>query len=163
MIRSEGYLISLLKELRTFTNKTGWVEFKVNNDDPEAIGEYISALSNSAALNGKTKAYMVWGIEDENHDVVGTTFMGKNAKKGNEDLESWLLRLLSPKIIFTFYELTLEDKKVVILEIERAADKPVQFKGSEYIRVGSYKKILRTFQKSKENCGEYLTTSPSSQ
>ena len=145
MIRSEGYLISLLKELRTFTNETGWVEFKVNNDEPEVIGEYISALSNSAALNGKTKAYMVWGIEDVNHDIVGTIFMGKNAKKGNEDLESWLLRLLSPKIIFTFYELILEGKRVVILEIERAADKPVQFKGSEYIRVGSYKKNLKDF------------------
>lgn len=31
------------------------------------------------------------------------------------------------------------------MEVERATDKPVQFKGTEYIRIGSYKKYLKDF------------------
>jgi hypothetical protein len=30
-------------------NETEWLEFKHDNDNPEMIGKYISALSNSAA------------------------------------------------------------------------------------------------------------------
>jgi len=29
------------------------VEFKDSNDDPEEIGEYLSALANSSVLNGR--------------------------------------------------------------------------------------------------------------
>jgi predicted HTH transcriptional regulator len=143
--RTEDYLTSLLQELRRLPKETGWVEFKHNNKDPKEIGEYISALSNSAALNGKIHAYMVWGISDDSHDVVGTNFRPFQEKIGNEELESWLLRLLSPKIYFVFYELSTDYGQVVILEIESASNKPVQFQGVEYIRIGSYKKNLKDF------------------
>jgi ATP-dependent DNA helicase RecG len=39
--------------------ETEWVEFKVNDCEPEGIGEYLSALSNSAALFEEKLAYMV--------------------------------------------------------------------------------------------------------
>jgi ATP-dependent DNA helicase RecG len=121
------------------------VEFKHNNKDPKEIGEYISALSNTAALNGKSHAYMVWGISDQTHEILGTTFNPKSEKIGNEELESWLLRLLSPRIFFVFHQVDTEHGQVVLLEIERASDKPVQFQGVEYIRIGSYKKNLKDF------------------
>ena len=72
--RSDDYIISLIKELLKQPNETEWLEFKHNNDDKEMIGEDISALSNSAALNGKTNAYMIWGVDDATHKVLGTTF-----------------------------------------------------------------------------------------
>ena len=110
------------------------------------IGEYISALSNTAALNGKSHAYVAWGIEDITHNIIGTTFSPHSTKKGNEELESWLLKLLSPRISFSFHELNTEKKgKVIILEIERASNKPVQFQGQEFIRIGSYKKNLKDY------------------
>lgn len=143
--RSEEYLIGLVKELTSLSNETGWVEFKVNNDKPDEIGEYISALSNSATLNGKPHAYLIWGINNETHDIVGADFKPSEAKVGNEELESWLLRLLAPRIFFKFYEISFNNKNIVILEIEKAFGKPVQFKGSEYIRIGSYKKLLKDF------------------
>lgn len=145
MIRSEEYLKSLLNELIALPKETGWVEFKHNNDDPQVIGQYISALSNSAAYIGKTQAYIVWGIEDTTHNVVGTKFRPHETKKGNEELESWLLRLLSPRIHFIFHEIETQKGRVVILEIERASIKPVQFNGQEYIRIGSYKKNLNEY------------------
>ncbi len=35
----------LINELTTLPKETEWVEFKVNNANPQEIGEYISALS----------------------------------------------------------------------------------------------------------------------
>ena len=72
--RTREYLISLVHELCKLPQETEWVEFKQNQAEPEVIGEYISALSNSAALLGKSRGYVVWGIEDGTHNVVGTTF-----------------------------------------------------------------------------------------
>ena len=145
MNRTEEYLRSLVDELRVLNKETGWVEFKHNNKDPKEIGEYISALSNTAVLNGKSHAYMVWGISDESHEIVGTSFRPRHEKIGNEELESWLLRLLSPRIFFLFHEIDTDHGKVIVLEIERASDKPVQFQGIEYIRIGSYKKNLKDY------------------
>lgn len=141
--RNDEYLEGLLRELRSLPEETGWVEFKGSNSDPKAIGEYISALANSAVLSGKSQAYLVWGIQDKTHEIIGTDFCPSQTKKGNEELENWLLRLLNPKIHFWFHELQIDDKLVVILEIKRASHQPVQFQGIEYIRVGSYKKKLK--------------------
>ncbi len=144
--RSHEYLLSLLKELLKFPHETEWVEFKYNNDDPQMIGEYISALANAAALLGKKSAYMVWGVENESHAVHGTTFKPSTSRHRQQELESWLLQKTSPKIHFRFFEFTaVNELPVVILEIQAASHAPVQFDGTEYIRVGSYKKKLREF------------------
>lgn len=143
--RSPEYLKALLRELCALPAETEWVEFKENNEDPQQIGEYISAISNSAALSGKTNGYVVWGVNNETHKIVGTTFSPHTVRKGNEELESWLLRLLTPRIHFYFYNIEIDDKPVVILEITRAARNPVQFQGIEYIRVGSTKKKLKAY------------------
>ncbi len=58
--RSNDYLVGLVRELCRLPDETEWVEFKVNDFNPQEIGEYISALANSAALNGKAFAYLVW-------------------------------------------------------------------------------------------------------
>lgn len=34
--------------------------------------------------------YIVFGVDDESHDVVGTDLYGKQKMVGNEELESWL-------------------------------------------------------------------------
>lgn len=141
----QDYLVGLVRELCKLDVETTFVEFKKNNGDPKEIGEYISALSNSAALAGKAFAYMVWGINDEDHEIVGTNFTPATAKVGNEELENWLLRLLSRKLHFRFSEVFIDDVKVVILEIERAIGVPIQFEGTEFIRIGSYKKRLKDF------------------
>ncbi len=143
--RTIEYLRGLLKELCALPKETEWVEFKVNYDDPQEIGEYISALSNSATLSGKASAYFVWGVKDDTHNIVGTVFKPRLAKKGAEELENWLLKLLSPRIHFHFYELDVDSVPVVLLEIARASNKPTQFQGQEFIRIGSYKKRLKDF------------------
>ncbi|MBI2779046.1 MAG: putative DNA binding domain-containing protein [Gammaproteobacteria bacterium] len=143
--RPAEYLFSILQELRKLPNETEWVEFKHNNDEPDEIGEYISALSNSAALLGKISAWLVWGVDNHTHEIIGTTFKPASTKIGNEELESWLLRLLNPKINFRFHTLQVDEQPVVMLEISAASRHPVQFKNNEFIRIGSYKKKLKEF------------------
>lgn len=142
-IVSTEYLTGLVTELRNLPAETGWVEFKENNASPEAIGEYISALGNTAAWKDKSHGFVVWGIRDKTHETVGTSFRPTNTKKGNEDLENWLIRLLNPKPHIQFHELIYEGQSVVVLEIPRAPDRPIQFQGIEYIRVGSCRQKLR--------------------
>lgn len=142
-IRSEGYLKSLLEEFLKLNRETEWLEFKKNNAKPDEIGEYISALSNSAALNGQSSAYMIWGVDDSSHNVVGTSFNPKKSKIGNEELENWLLRQIEPKIDFEFYKVEVEGQIVSLLEIESAFRHPVRFQTQEFIRVGTYKKKLK--------------------
>ncbi len=143
--RPESEWLGILAELCKLPRETEWAEFKHNNAEPDEIGEYLSALANAAALTGKVSAWLVWGVSNDTHEVIGTTFNPTAAKVGNEELESWLLRLLSPKINFRFYRFQAEGKPVVLLEISAAFRHPVQFKGTEFIRVGSYKKKLKDF------------------
>ena len=157
---SQDYLNGLITELRKLPNETGWVEFKENNSNPEDIGEYVSALSNTAALQGKANGYVVWGVKDASHEAVGTSFQPAKAKKGNEDLESWLARLLSPKLHFHFYEVVHEGRPIVVLEIPRAQGKPVQFQGVDYVRVGSYRQKLKDHPQIEKDLWRIFDTTP---
>lgn len=139
------HLQSLVRELIALPHETEWLELKHNNGHPQEIGEYLSALANAAALAGKAKAYLLWGIDDASHAVLGTHFDPQATKVGNEELESWLLRQLSPKIDFRFHTVMLDERRVVLLAIDRAFRHPVQFAGLEYVRIGSYKKKLKEF------------------
>ncbi len=151
ILKDDKEIVFIIKELLSYSTETEWIEFKYNNNNPEEIGEYISALSNSAAINGKIAGYMVWGVDDTTKKIIGTNFHPFQAKKGNQELENWLITLVEPKINFRFYEITLEGKNVVLLEIEPAFKHPVKFKKEAYIRVGSYKKKLKDVpQKEKE-------------
>jgi ATP-dependent DNA helicase RecG len=134
-----------IDELRTLSKETEWVEFKVNYVKPEEIGKHISALSNSACLYEKQHAYLVFGIEDKTHKVVGTGFKPKHYKVGNEELENWLARLLKPRIDFRIYEFNYNNKLIAIFEIDPAHDTPVKFNGTAYIRIGSYTKKLADY------------------
>lgn len=136
-------LDQLLKSLLALPKETEWVEFKHNNDNPEDIGEYLSALANSAALHGKEGGYLLWGVEDGTHKVLGTSVQPRLRKIGNEELENWLAHNLSPRVDFRFHEFEYEDHRVVLLRVQPALASPVSFKGTEWIRVGGIKKKLK--------------------
>ncbi|MFM2125952.1 MAG: hypothetical protein RL328_2403, partial [Acidobacteriota bacterium] len=152
-------LQSKLDELLQLPDETEWVEFKHNNGDPQEIGEYISAISNGASLHGKRRGYLVWGIEDGTHRVVGTLFQPKRKKVGNEELENWLLQRLSPRIDFTIHELDRDRTHVVLFEIQAANSSPVGFSGQRFIRVGSYKKVLKDFPEKERQLWKVLSGS----
>ncbi|MEA2104081.1 MAG: putative DNA binding domain-containing protein [Candidatus Cloacimonadota bacterium] len=131
---------SLINTLCSERTETEWIEFKANYFDPQLIGEYISALSNSACLCEKDYGYLVFGVENKTHKIIGTNFFPKTAKgKGNEGLEPWLTRLLFPRIDISIIEYNYENKHIVIFRIDPTQNTPVKFKGIAYIRVGEHK------------------------
>ena len=154
------YLGSLLRDLTSLPHETEWVEFKHNNINPQDIGEYLSALSNSAALHGKHMAYIVWGIKDGTHDIVGTSFKPRLEKIGGQELENWLATQLEPRINFKIYEFTFEDKNIVLFEVPQATHIPVRFKNVDYIRVGTYKKMLKDFPEKERDLWALFSRQP---
>jgi ATP-dependent DNA helicase RecG len=154
------YLISLVNELRKLPQESEWVEFKHNNAKKEDIGSYLSALSNSAALLGKATGYVVWGIENNTHEVIGTSFSPVTQKVGNEELESWLLQRLNPKLNFRFHQVEIYGNPVVILEIPAASKHPTAFQNEERIRVGSYRKKLKDLPEKERNLWRLLDKIP---
>ena len=135
----------LLQTLIALPQETEWVEFKVNDSNPEDIGEYLSALSNSAGLFDKEFGYIVWGVENKTHSAVGTTFKPRQQKIGNEELENWLSTHLHPRINFTVHEFEFNNQPMVIFEIQPCQHTPVRFKDTEWIRIGTYKKKLKDY------------------
>lgn len=68
--------------------------------------------------------------------------------------------MLKPKIHYQFIELTIDDLKVVLLEINAAPNHPVQFKNIEYLRMGSYKKKLKEFPEKERELWRYFDKKP---
>lgn len=138
----DGNIDILVKELVKQPKETGWIEFKQNNCWPEMVGKDISALANSATLNDRNYAYMIWGVDDESHEIVGTTIRMATEKKGNQELEDWLRVSLSRNADFELGETQIDGKHVEIMRIHKAMNEPVAFQKGEYIRSGSYTKRL---------------------
>ena len=129
--------IDLINDLRALSAETPWVEFKRNNTDPQMIGERCSALSNACRLEGQDTAYMLWGIDDATHAVVGTSFDPDDHKVGNQPFPFWLAQRLQPSIAFSFRIVAHPDGRVVILEIPPTTTAPVAFDREAYIRIGN--------------------------
>lgn len=136
-------LTALLDRLRAEPHESEWLEFKANRFEPQALGEYISALANSACLLGKPRAYLVFGIEDGSHAVVGTAFDPQAEKgNGNQLLPLWLSLGLRPNTGFEIHPFAYQRQRVVLFEIHPAFDQPVKFYNKAYIRDGSSKTEL---------------------
>ena len=144
--RPDSYWIGLLNEHRKLKNELTTVEFKSNLNAPEDIGQYISALSNSATLYNESRSYIWWGVSDEEgHAITGTTFDPWSKKAaGNQALIPWLHAQLDPKTHFDFHKISVDGADVVLMEISRAVHHSVKFRGVAYIRKDSHKKALKS-------------------
>jgi ATP-dependent DNA helicase RecG len=136
--------IALIDSLRTLSAETEWLEFKRNRYEPQLLGEYLSALANSAALAGQPRGYLLFGIDDATHAVVGTQFDPYATKgRGNQDLMHWLAAGLQPNTGFDVQIVEHPDGRIAYFEVGPARDQPVSFYGTPYIRIGSSKTELR--------------------
>lgn len=141
----EAEKIELIYSLVGFPNETEWIEFKEGNGDPARIGRDISALANSAAYLGRDCAYRIWGVQDDTHELVGTSFNPYTKKaKGNQDLLVWLTVFLSPNANYEFDMFEYEGLRFVVLCIKAASGQPVSFDKGTYIREGSSTKRLES-------------------
>lgn len=107
------------------------------------IGKRISDIADGSAMVSRSCGYMIWGIDDDIHDIVGTTFSPFDQKVKGQELVSWIGNMLSDNASFDFTEIEVDGRYVVILKIGASSGYPVSFCGHEYIRDGSYTKKSR--------------------
>jgi len=137
-------LVDLVDRLCAEPTEREWLEFKENRFEPQELGEYLSALANSAAWKKRPLAYLLFGVEDRTHQVVGTSFDPYNTKgKGNQDLLIWLNAGLNPKVGFEVETVAHPKGRVVVFSIRPAPGQPVYFRDKAFVRVGSSKTELR--------------------
>jgi len=140
----DSHHVALVDGLRSLPAETEWLEFKRGRCSPAQFGEYLSALANSACLARQRLGYLVFGIDDETHRVVGTDFDPNRTKaKGNQGLLPWLATGLHPNVGFDQHVVEHPDGRVVLFQIAAATDQPVGFYGKECIRIGSSNTDLR--------------------
>ena len=114
------------------------LEFKEakNDYDFSRLGKYFSALCNEANLKRKSCAWLVFGVQDKGHKIVGS-----NYRRIAKDLQS-LKREIADKTTYrtTFqeiYEVDTPEGRVVMFQIPAAPTGiPVAFDGAFYGREG---------------------------
>ncbi|WP_271405375.1 ATP-binding protein [Tenacibaculum soleae] len=163
--------IVLIDELRAGTSENSCVEFKHNNENSDMIGKLCSALANSACIQEKDFGYVVWGVEDDSHKVIGTNFDPKAKTQGGQVFELWLSSKLNKQLSFVFREVPHPEGRLVLLEIPATHTMPIEFSKTAYIRIGSatpkltdypqeYQKLihnLRTYNWEKAIAKSFLT------
>lgn len=151
----------LLHKLIALPKETEWLEFKAKHCSPEDLGDYFSAISNSARLYDQPRGYLIFGITDDDHDVVGTEFDPHNTKgSGAEDLIPWYSRLLNPKIDIDIQSANVDGKKVVVFIISAAIHNPTAFHGREKIRIEQTTHSLKDYPEKERRLWAKLNTYP---
>ncbi len=136
--------IDLFENLISFKEEYEWLDFKENWFSKDGIGEYISAISNGAALCGKEFGYIIWGINDINKEIVGTT-VNLNKDIDGEPYKHYLARKLNPSITFEVDEFYYKEKRIVMMIIPSAKSIKTKYDNVDYIRIGSSKEKLIKF------------------
>jgi len=134
---SEQRDLDLLNELLSYGAELPWLELKKNNFDPKTIGMLCSAISNGARLAGRDHGYVLWGVDNETYNIIGTTFQPHNERVSNQVFQFWLATRLKPSLVINFKIIQHGKGRVVLLEIPAAMSVPTAFDNIAYIRIGS--------------------------
>ena len=127
-----------LDHLRNLLSENEIVEFKEakNNYDFSKLGKYFSALSNEANLCGKPYGWLVFGVEDKKHSIVGTTY--RSHRSDLDKLKGEIANKTTNRISFIgIHEVDTVDGRVIMFQIPAAPKGiPVAFDGHYYARDG---------------------------
>ncbi len=131
-------LNTVLDNLCSLSAENEIVEFKEakNTYDFSKLGKYFSALSNQANLKGKYFAWLVFGVEDKKHNIVGTKF--RLQRKDLDSLKGEIAKKTTNGISFIeIYELVKPNGRVLMFQIPAAPKGiPIAFDGHYYARDG---------------------------
>lgn len=141
---TEENLKQILDTLRNRPSEDEVFEFKEAKTgyDFTKLGRYFSALSNEANLKGRPHAWLIFGVEDKNHQIVGTQFRPR--RKDLDRLKGEIAQKTTGGITFIeIYELQTTDGRVVLFQIPAALKGiPVAFEGHYYGRHGEEQSAL---------------------
>ena len=133
---SEHDLEEILLQLLSLPSENEVVEFKEAKEsyDFNKIGKYFSALSNEANLIGKSHAWLIFGVEDKEHQIVGSNY--RNDRKKLDKLKKEIADKTTNSLSFIeIYELDKTEGRVVLFQIPSAPQGiPIAFDGHFYGR-----------------------------
>lgn len=142
-----GRVADVVNRCLSYGDETEWFEYKQDTavSSADEVGEYISALSNGAVMRGESFGYLIWGIHNKTHELVGTSFVyDKDVDDGNtEPFKHYLTRNVKPSLYLDFDEEMMDGKRIVLLTIPAARTFPTSYKGERYIRIGSSKENVK--------------------
>lgn len=134
----EKALIDILNQLRTLPGETEWLEFKEagNTFDFKELGQYFSALSNEANLKGVSCGWLVFGVENKKHIIVGSNYYPE--RNSLNTLKHKVAGKTTGGITFTeIFEVHHPEGRVVMFQIPPAPRGiPVAWDGHYYGRDG---------------------------
>ncbi|OSZ70549.1 hypothetical protein CAP39_06120 [Sphingomonas sp. IBVSS1] len=134
--------IAFIDNVRALPRETNWVEFKTNNFTVDNAGKYLCALANSAILEERDEAYLIFGVEDESHEVVGTTLDLASEKVGAEPAVLNICKYISPSMAIHHETIDYHGKRIEVLCIKPPYQQPVRWKGQAYVRVAASQQAL---------------------
>jgi ATP-dependent DNA helicase RecG len=120
------------------------VEFKKaeNNFDIDELGKYFSALSNEANIRDRECGWIVFGVWDKKHQIVGTTF--KDSEIALNKLKNDMSQHTSDNLIFReIVSIEIDGKRVLMFQVPASPRNIVmRWKGVAYGRDGESLKPL---------------------
>ena len=144
---TDGQLIALVDKFRGISSEKDWFEFKVDYSDPIKLGENLSGVANAACLVHEPFGYVLFGIRNSDHAVVGTTFKPEKDKFQSQALLPWLTAVLRPDVGLQWHEVIYPSgARVVIFQVNSAMGRPVTFKNTAYVRIDSHTQALDKFE-----------------
>lgn len=135
---NEEKLKLILDQLRNLPTETEWCEFKpAGGIDLDKLGRYFSAVSNEARLHNEVYGWIVFGIHDKTHEIIGTNY--KDTPISLDNLKRELTQHTTNGIGFVgVYEFFISGKRVLMFSVPPAPyGMPVAWKNKLYGRVGS--------------------------
>ncbi len=119
-------------------SETEWLEFKKASHSYsfDKLGKYFSALSNEARLKNQEAGWLVFGVQDKSHKVVGTRF--RPNRSDLDSLKKEIANKTSNHLTFIeIHELSLPEGRVLMFEIPLALPGvPTAWEGHFYGRDG---------------------------
>ncbi len=131
-------LTIVLEKALKLPAETEIIEFKKasNGFDDDELGEYFSALSNEANLKNMPYAWLIFGVHNKTHEVLGSQY--KQTRASLDEMKKTIADKTTGRITFMeIYEHKYNGKRVVMFQIPAAPRGiPIAFGGHYYGRDG---------------------------
>ncbi len=135
MRKSEDELVEILDELLAHPENE-CVEFKEakNSFSTNELGKYFSALSNEAALKYKQFSWIVFGVKNDDHSIVGTNY------QSNDDFNELKMKIsdnaTEGMTFIDIYTLMTNGGRIIMFQVPAAMFLPTTWKRIAYGRSG---------------------------
>lgn len=141
MYKTENELSKILEQI-LLKPENEYIEFKEAKDnfDIDKLGKYFSAISNEATLKEKQFGWIIFGVSDKTHQVVGTNFYSDN---NFNKIKKQISENTTDNISFIeIYALTYSGKRIIMFQVPAAIGIPTKWKKIAYGRDGESLTLL---------------------